>query len=477
MDIIAYIIAALLIRTDSEILAKANFLENTLIRQHNTSHADLPSTYSLVNLYLTKNYDKISKKYQKLVLKQKWRTPIGLTTFRTTISFANGQIVVGSNGESLSSVNDKQDGVYLIDSKTGQIIRYIPNDVAGDSDINGVAIHNNSLFFGSDNNRVFHYDFNGIKLWSFTTDGDVEGAPSLTDITGDGVPDVVLATENGSVYALNGENGLLIWHFQSQMETAPEKYPYLASTAFMSSPTLFDINEDGIRDVLIGGRNAIFYALDGKTGSAIWKYHTYSGIHSSAMIANVKGNLSIIFAESYSRVHILDTDGQLQNYLSLEAPTGGIQGLFSSPIYTPFETIVIGSSWWGNEEDDGFWIIPLENNDSEIQASLLFVGENRVSATPLVADILDQKDPQIVIVTENGQLIVSNQQGDMLKMSLESGVEATPLIADIDEDGKNELLIAANDGYLYCYETNGSGSIYLGQFRVNNSNTGVLDDQ
>lgn len=48
------------------------------------------------------------------------------------------------------------------------------------------------------------------------------------------------------------------------------------------------------------------------------------------------------------------------------------------------------------------------------------------------------------------------------------------LIADIDEDGQNELLIAANDGYLYCYETNGSGFIYWGQFRGNNFNTGVL---
>ncbi|MGK7897963.1 MAG: pentapeptide repeat-containing protein, partial [Xenococcus sp. (in: cyanobacteria)] len=321
---------------------------------------------------------------QELFLPLKWRTPIGVNTFRTTISLANGQIVVGSNGESRSSINDTKDGVYLIDSKTGRIIRHIPNETGGDSDINGIAIYKNYLFFGSDNNRIFSYDFNGVKNWSFATDGDVEGAPSLSDITGDAFPDVLLATENGTVYALNGKSGKQIWRFQSQMEAAPGKYEYLSSKAFMSSPAVFDINEDGVRDVLIGGRNAIFYALDGKTGSVIWKYHTGSGIHSSSMIVNMRGSIRIILAESYADIHILDKNGNLLNKQTLDAPNSGLQGLFSSPIYTPFNQIVIGSSWFGRNEDDGFWIIPYGN--TKIKQSLFF-GENRITATPLVADI------------------------------------------------------------------------------------------
>lgn len=450
---------------------KPFLLVNTINKHLNIIKGD-----STANNKVTASKDNVQPKFingKEISLPLKWRTQVGLTTFRSTISFANGKIIVGSNGDSRSSLNNSDDGVYLIDSKTGAIVRQIRNEIAGDSDINGVAIYQNSLFFGSDNNYVFSYDFNGTKNWTFETDGDVEGAPTLTDITGDAFPDVVFASENGTVYALNGESGKLIWRFQNQMEQAPGKYEYLSSKAFMSSPAVLDLNQDGVRDVLIGGRNAIFYALDGKTGSIIWQYHTGSGIHSSAMVANVKGNLRIIFAESYSGIYILNINGKLQDKQELNAYSGGIQGLFSSPIYTPWGKVAIGSSWWDNE-DDGFWIVPFGLEKSEQQSSL-FLGENSISASPLVADVLGEKEPQIVIATENGKLILSNEQGyTMATMSLPAGVEATPLIADIDEDGQNELLIAANDGYVYCYETNGSGFIYWGQFRGNNSNTGVL---
>ncbi|VEP17661.1 conserved hypothetical protein [Hyella patelloides LEGE 07179] len=420
----------------------------------------------------TKQIEK-SSETQQINFPLKWRTKIGLTTFRSTISYSNGKIIVGSNGESRSTLNDSSDGVYVIDSKTGKILRHIKNEVAGDTDINGVAIHQNILFFGSDNDRVFSYNFNGNQNWSFETNSDIEGAPSLTDITGDSFPDVIVASENGTVYALDGKNGNLIWNFQNQMEQAEGKYEYLSSQAFMSSPAVVDINNDGFRDVLIGGRNAIFYALDGKTGSVIWQYHTGSGIHSSAMAAHIDRNLRIILAESYSDIHLLDAKGQLQAKYELSAPSGGIQGLFSSPIYTPNGNIAIGSAWW-DSQDDGFWLIPINTQNNEL-TSPLFTGENRVSATPLVADILGQKEPQIIIVLENNKLMVSSESGDLIAtMAKEAQVEATPLIADIDNDGKNELLIAANDGYLYCYETNGGGSIYWGQFRGNNYNTGTF---
>ena len=410
---------------------------------------------------------------KQINLPLKWRTRIGLTTFRSTISYSNGKIIVGSNGQSRSSFSDRLDGVYIIDSKTGKLLRQIRNESNDDTDINGVAIHQDTLFFGSDSDLVFSYNINGELNWAFETNDDIEGAPGLADITGDLYPDVIVASENGTVYALDGKNGSLIWNFQNQMEQVEGKYPYLSSQAFMSTPTLLDINNDGVRDVLIGGRNATFYALDGQKGSVIWQYHTRSGIHSSATIANVNGNIRIIIAEAYSGVHILDTKGQLKNKYELSAPSGGIQGLFSSPIYTPLGNIIIGSAWWGRN-DDGFWIIPFNNRKSQIKTSI-FIGENRVSATPLVADILGLSEAQIIVVTESKKLIVSDEYGFLLAtMPLPETVEATPLITDVDSDGKNEILIAANDGYLYCYETKGGGAIHWGQFRGNNYNTGIF---
>lgn len=409
----------------------------------------------------------------KLDLPLKWRTKIGLTTYRSTILFSNNKIIVGSNGESRSSLNDSQDGVYILNPLTGKVERQINNPASGDRDVNGVAVSSSTLFFNTDSDRLYSYNINGSQNWEFLANNDLEGAPSLTDLTGDGDLDVVVASESGTVYAVDGNTGQEIWQFQNQMESILGKYEYLSSQAFMSSPALVDINNDGVRDVLIGGRNAIFYALDGKTGKEIWKYHTESGIHASAMATELGKQLRVIIAEAYSKVSVLDVEGKLQAQYELSAPSGGIQGLFSSPVYTPQSNIAIASSWWGNSED-GLWLMPLSTTN-QMLPSPIFLPENRISATPLIADILGLPGSQIIAVTENSKLMATDESGYLMAtMTLPASVEATPLIADIDGDAKNELLIAAADGYLYCYETQGGGAIHWGQFRGNNRNTGTF---
>jgi len=91
-------------------------------------------------------------------------------------------------------------------------------------------------------------------------------SPAATDLTGDGIKDIVIGggakefsrTETG-VTALDGATGQLIWSVA-------------AHNQIVGSPVFQDINEDDIQDVFIGGRSAIFMALDGKTGDKIWEF-------------------------------------------------------------------------------------------------------------------------------------------------------------------------------------------------------------
>jgi len=54
------------------------------------------------------------------------------------------------------------------------------------------------------------------------------------------------------------------------------------------------------------------------------------------------------------------------------------------------------------------------------------------------------------------------------------GVESTPLIKDVDNDGFLELLVADYQGNITCYATQSKGKVFIGQFRNDNRNTGVL---
>ena len=91
------------------------------------------------------------------------------------------------------------------------------------------------------------------------------GSPRLTDITNDGVQDIIIGTgfewsESGdsAMVAINGSTGELIWR-----TTVPE--------SAYGTPVLIDINDDGILDVTASGRFADMYMLSGKTGERLWK--------------------------------------------------------------------------------------------------------------------------------------------------------------------------------------------------------------
>ncbi len=91
-------------------------------------------------------------------------------------------------------------------------------------------------------------------------------SPRATDLNGDGVQDVVIgaggkeftATPYG-VLAVSGKDGSLLW-------SIPARNQITGSAVFQ------DINGDATPDVIIGGRSAVLYALDGRNGDLLWEY-------------------------------------------------------------------------------------------------------------------------------------------------------------------------------------------------------------
>ncbi|MCG2461043.1 PQQ-like beta-propeller repeat protein [Flavobacteriaceae bacterium F89] len=96
-------------------------------------------------------------------------------------------------------------------------------------------------------------------------------SPRITDLNADGVGDIILGAgreefqvSDSAVVAINGKNGDLMWHVSA-------KDQIFGSAAFL------DINGDAIEDVFIGGRSAQFMAIDGRTGTVIWRFQKPEG--------------------------------------------------------------------------------------------------------------------------------------------------------------------------------------------------------
>jgi hypothetical protein len=104
-------------------------------------------------------------------------------------------------------------------------------------------------------------------VWSSFRDSITSfSSPRAIDLNADGVKDIVIgggtdgvAADNG-IMAFDGVDGSLLWKRSAHDE-------------IFVSANFQDINNDGVPDVFIGGRQAQFYAIDGSNGDLIWEFY------------------------------------------------------------------------------------------------------------------------------------------------------------------------------------------------------------
>jgi hypothetical protein len=116
----------------------------------------------------------------------------------------------------------------------------------------------------------------GTPLWSHMITGSFDTSPKgihpIGDITGDGVADVVIASEDNYIRCFNGNASVtadVMWETEIYSGNV---YQQNAIT------TIEDIDNDGFEDIVIGttGGDRSVRALSGKTGLPLWRYDTHA---------------------------------------------------------------------------------------------------------------------------------------------------------------------------------------------------------
>ena len=94
----------------------------------------------------------------------------------------------------------------------------------------------------------------GETIWTQTTDAQVVGSAQFIDINQDETPDIVIGGRAGTLKALDGMNGNVIWEYEYQYEDHP--ILQFARYNFYNSSIVPDQDNDGIKDILaINGGN------------------------------------------------------------------------------------------------------------------------------------------------------------------------------------------------------------------------------
>ncbi|MBE0646040.1 MAG: VCBS repeat-containing protein [Bacteroidetes bacterium] len=279
-------------------------------------------------------------------------------------------------------------------------------------------------------------------LWSFDTRDASFGQTAAGDIDNDGRLELVFGCyrNDSSVYALNAEDGSLLW----KVETHTPGGDGCNDVA----PVIFDVDNDGSMEVVVPSScNPTTYCFDGSTGAIKWAAPT-RGSDSPPTVADIDGDgkLEILHGEFGGYVICLNAeDGNREWELAVDthswiqtAPT-----LLDADNDGTLDFIV---ATWNRTAGDTNTIRAYRCSDRSLLWSRPLADVTYHGTT--VADLDGDGLPELAIGDYSGTLSVLNAEDGSIAWtmpSIGSGhyIGAPVSAGDVDGDGYCELIVVS----------------------------------
>lgn len=280
--------------------------------------------------------------------------------------------------------------------------RIFSSPAVGDVDGNG----SNDVVVGSNDGNLYAVNGKtGQELWRFQVGQPVVSSPALVDLTGDNVLDVVVGSDGARVYAVEGTERMAgasrkIWE-------GPAEVALNSGIRFRSSPAVTDLTANGRPDILVGGSDARLYALEGGVGRTIWATDT-----------------NLMTVDLFASPALYDVNG--------DGTPDALQGAMNNNFYC-----INGKNGWKIWE---------------------FATKNQVKASPALADVNNDGKKEVVIASMDGTIYVVQAADGVEVWRWECGqsIEASPAVADVNRDGVPDVIAVVSNGLLAALNgTNG----------------------
>jgi outer membrane protein assembly factor BamB len=286
--------------------------------------------------------------------------------------------------------------------------------------------------------KLTYAQFPQIK-WFFDTHDASYGQSAAADIDGDGKLEIVFGCyrNDSCVYALNAENGTLLWKFNT--------HPNGAEGCNDVAPVIYDVDGDDSLEVIVPSScNPVTYCFRGSNGTVKWMTPT-AGSDSPPTIGDIDNDGDLEILQGGFDGHVLCFDGK-SGTIKWSLNVDENSWIQTAPTLVDLDTdgqldFVVAT--WGFSGDTSK-IYAFRGSDQ----SLLWkkpVSDVIYHGTA-VSDLDHDGKPELVIGSYNGILYAINGEdgSDAWTYSYSSSsyyyIGAPASIADLDKDGNCEVI-------------------------------------
>ena len=355
---------------------------------------------------------------------------------------------------------------------TGSPIQSTPacSDVDGD--------RKQEIFVGDMNGKIWGFDCNGRVLtkWGWPrqtiTVGGLNGifsSPAIGDITGAGIPDIVVATYGQRLYA---------WTYTGRLLPG---FPYNNEDTIWSSPALADIDRDGVKEIVIGadvtgGANfpypagGLLYVFKGDTsiltGFPKW---TPEVTWSSPAVADINrdGLPEIIVGTGhyYTDIGKLSTEGH--RVYAYDHNGNLLPGWPASTVGCTFSSPAIGDINGDGVPEIAIGTESVNGNGAESMTVLEPNGRTlwRVDGlggptwcSPVLGDVNGDGLPEVIVNSGQRMYAWNAGGGNVFTMNLNNFAVGEPAVGEFNADGHVLLAFCTGDAPQGRYH---GGSFYI----------------
>jgi len=367
---------------------------------------------------------------------------IGCTDLTATLTTEDPYVTIEDAVADLPSVGDSADSDPL------SFVLRIGEDIPEPHDV-----HFNVLIgavfgdevFSSTEAFVLGVPIRALAGWPRRLTETVYSSPVAYDLDGDGIKEIILGCYDRKVYAWKSDGTLL------------PGWPFQTGGRITSSAAVCDIDIDGVPEVIIGSQDGRVYSLepDG-TLTPGWPQATDAAVRSSPVLADVDddGMVEIVCGSMDGRVYVWNEDGTPVEGFPVSLGDGGV---WMSPAAGDLDGDHVADIVAGTY---GGMLHILNGDGTPHEGWPVLVGNGCGRGSPAIADLDGDGNPEIIVSgLWSNSIYVVGAGGHVWpgwpRWAYNCPSLSAPVPADIDNDGLPEVAVSTSCGTVIAWEADG----------------------